>query len=72
MPDPKCPVCGCERFHVKNPQDAFDVYEFECRDGRPVFDADTDPGEAPEIRAETVAYCNRCAWHDRYDSLEPS
>lgn len=70
MPDPRCPVCGCERFYVKHPDDAFEVYEFECRDGLPVFDPHVDGDEAPEIRADTEAYCNRCAWHDRYETLD--
>ncbi len=33
MTQSKCPVCGCKKFHVKNPDDDYDVYEFECQDG---------------------------------------
>ena len=25
----KCPVCGSRRFFAKNPDDDFDMYEFE-------------------------------------------
>jgi predicted nucleic acid-binding Zn ribbon protein len=34
MTQSKCPVCNCEKFHVKNPDDEYDVYEFECRMAR--------------------------------------
>ena len=70
MPETKCPICGSNEFHVKNPDDVFDVCQFECRDGRIVFAPDLEPAEIPEICNETIAYCNRCAWHDRFDRLD--
>ena len=30
----KCPLCGCVSFYVKDPDDAYETYEFDWRDGR--------------------------------------
>lgn len=70
MSQSKCPVCGCQQFHVKNPDDAYDIYEFECHDGVVRFDADLDPDACPNINEATEAYCNACAWHDRFDRIK--
>lgn len=70
MSQSKCPVCGCKQFHVKNPDDAYDIYEFECQDGIVRFDADLDADECPTINEDTEAFCNACAWHDRFDRIK--
>jgi hypothetical protein len=31
MKDIECPDCGSRKFYVKDPEDGFEVYEFECR-----------------------------------------
>lgn len=70
MTQSTCPVCGCRQFHVKNPDDAYDTYEFECEDGEICFDEALDADECPEITAATETYCNQCAWHDRFDKIK--
>ncbi len=70
MAGTKCPVCGCEKFYVKNPDDEFDVYEFDCKEGKICFDQDIDEGDPPQILDETQTYCDSCAWHDRFDKLK--
>jgi hypothetical protein len=70
MSQSKCPVCGCEKFYVKNPDDEYDIYEFECRDGTVCFEEDLDGDECPEIDAGTETFCNTCAWHDKFEKLK--
>ena len=59
MSSTKCPVCGCDAFYCKNPEDDFETTGFSIRDGAPVPD---DP-EAAVLTPETEAYCDRCSWH---------
>jgi len=66
----KCPVCGCEKFYVKDPDDEFDCYAFECKEGEICFEPDVDPSEAPGVEDDTETYCNRCAWHDKFRTLK--
>ncbi len=57
-----CPVCGCISFHVKNPEDQFDVSVFELREGslQPV-----EPDDQCTVDENTELYCQRCAWHGK-------
>jgi hypothetical protein len=70
MKKSKCPVCGCEQFYVKDPDDGFDVYEFECRAGQVCFDSDADTAQCPDINDETEVFCNSCAWHDSFEKIK--
>lgn len=69
MTDAKCPVCGCMTFYVKDPDDPYESYSFACGDGGVRLDSSVDADEAPEIGAETLTYCDRCAWHGPLKSL---
>ncbi len=71
MSEGKCPTCGSRSFYVKDPEDPYEVHEFELLEGAVRF----KPGEAespepPELRGETETYCNRCAWHGRFNTLK--
>ena len=33
----KCPICGCEKFYLKDPDDEYETYEFELSDGEVAF-----------------------------------
>jgi hypothetical protein len=55
---------------VKDPDDAYETYEFECRDGEICFDAEVDTEACPEVGDDTETYCNACAWHDKFDQLK--
>ncbi|MEJ2589194.1 MAG: hypothetical protein P8165_16785 [Deltaproteobacteria bacterium] len=70
MADAKCPICGSKRFYVKNPDDEYDLYEFECRDGEIYFEDTLTDEECPEVRDGTETYCNNCAWHDKFEELK--
>jgi hypothetical protein len=66
----KCPKCGCEKFYVKDPDDEYETYEFECPDGEICFDPDVDESVAPVVEKETETYCNKCVWHDKFEKLQ--
>ena len=66
----KCPDCGCQRFYVKDPEDEYNLFEFDLKDGEIVAsgeEADSDPLEVVE---ETETFCDRCAWHDKFKTLK--
>ncbi|MGD2030076.1 MAG: hypothetical protein PVG86_09090 [Desulfobacterales bacterium] len=65
----KCPVCGCIKFYVKDPEDEYEIYEFECRDGVIRFESDVSDSEIPEVGKETETFCNNCAWHDKFKKI---
>jgi len=56
----ECPLCRCQKFYLKDPDDEFETYEFTWRDGETMFECDEAP---PPWNEHTVAYCDRCAWH---------
>ena len=70
MAGKKCPTCGCKVLYVKDPDDAFETYEFECRDGKICFDPDVDAAVVPEISSGTETYCTKCSWHDKFNKLD--
>ncbi len=36
----KCPVCGSQKFFLKDPADEYETYEFELKDGQAKFAAE--------------------------------
>ena len=62
----KCPVCGCEYFYVKNPDNPHKYYQFTCKDGETRFSAED---EVPEITDETQTHCVQCVWQGEYGKL---
>ena len=66
----KCPDCGSQRFYVKDPEDQYNISEFDLKDGEIVY-SDTEP-DLLEIVDDTETFCNRCAWHDKFKTLKPS
>jgi hypothetical protein len=65
----KCPLCGCQEFYVKNPEDEFEIFEFSVAGGRVEFH-ETDAGSAPDVQGDTETSCNRCSWHGRLNDLK--
>lgn len=67
----KCPVCRCEKFFVKDPEDEYETYEIEMKAGLVAF-CDPDEAEAGdfEIEAGTEAYCDKCTWHGKVQDLK--
>ena len=66
----KCPICGCEEFYVKDPEDDYETYEFCCEDGEICFKPEIAEEKLPEIQDESVTHCNRCSWHDKLEKLK--
>ena len=69
MSESKCPLCSSQNFFVKDPDDPYEIYEFDLKEGEIVFRTEGDESELPEIEGETETYCNRCAWHDKLRTL---
>ena len=69
MRDGKCPLCGCDSFYIKDPDDAYETYPFSCRDGKAVFNTEVDSTEAPELKDSIESFCQRCAWHGKLSAL---
>lgn len=64
-----CPICDCEHFYVKNPDDEYEICEFDLKRGQVVLISDEDGSWCPEISGNTVSYCDNCAWHGKLDEL---
>lgn len=65
----ECPLCRCAKFYLKDPDDQFETYEFSWRDGEALFECDE---ELPPFDDNSVAYCDRCAWHGKLGEMKGS
>ena len=65
----KCPTCGCEQFYIKDKDDEYEIYEFSILGEKIVFDENTDQQETPKIENEIETFCNKCAWHGKFNTL---
>ncbi|MBW2336188.1 MAG: hypothetical protein JRF47_05415 [Deltaproteobacteria bacterium] len=65
----KCPVCGCEYFYVKNPDNPHKYYQFTCKNGETHFSAEVNEDEVPEITDEIQTHCVQCVWQGEYGKL---
>lgn len=70
MAQSRCPFCGCEQFYVKDPDDEYEIFEFECRDGQVCFDKGVSADDCPEVSDDMEVFCNACAWHDKFHKLK--
>ena len=64
-----CPICGCEHFYVKNPDDEYEKCEFDLKSGQAVFASEEDESWRPDLTDATVSYCDNCAWHGKLSEL---
>ncbi|MFO8085167.1 MAG: hypothetical protein R6U27_12715 [Desulfobacterales bacterium] len=70
MSKAKCPICSCEEFYVKDPEDEYETYEFRFEDGMVCFESETEENKIDHIGDDTETHCNRCSWHDRLEKLK--
>ncbi len=70
MSKARCPICGCEKFYAKDPEDEYETCEFRCEDGEICFESEADKEKAFRITDDTETFCNRCSWHDKFDQLK--
>ncbi len=66
----KCQTCGCERFFIKDTDDEYEIYEFTASDGKVKFDENLDTQNIPEVTSDIDTFCDKCAWHGRFDTLK--
>ena len=66
----KCPMCGCQKFFLKDPDDEYEVFPFDVSKGEVHFDADVDTDDAPKVDDKTETYCEDCAWHGKLDDMK--
>ena len=66
----ECPLCGCQEFFVKDPDDAFETHEFSVAAGEVRFAADAEAAPAPAVLEATETFCNRCSWHGTFKELK--
>jgi len=66
----KCPMCQCEHFFVKDPEDEYNYFKFKCQAGEIEFEEEVSAEEVPNVRADTETYCIQCAWHGKFDVLK--
>ena len=70
MAGTKCPLCGSASFYTKNPEDHYEIYEFDLKEGEIVSTSEARDSELPGIAETTETYCNRCAWHGQFGTLK--
>ena len=68
----KCPVCGSLNFFVKDPDDEFETCEFELKGEAVIFDAESGDCDSTEVKGDTEVFCEKCAWHDKFQKLQNS
>lgn len=65
----KCPVCGCQKFYLKDADDEYETYGFDCESGEVCFDPGIDDDDVPDLLDDSPIYCDSCAWNGRFDEL---
>ena len=64
-----CPVCKSDQFFVKDPDDDYEIFEFQYKNGEMRFaDADAEAG-VDEIGEKREIFCQRCAWHGKKSAI---
>ncbi|MBU1568673.1 MAG: hypothetical protein KJ630_23980 [Proteobacteria bacterium] len=66
----KCPDCGAQRFFVKDPEDQYNIFEFDVKGGKICYSDKESESDSPEVIEETEIFCDRCAWHDKFKNLK--
>jgi hypothetical protein len=66
----KCPLYGCKNFYIKDPEDDYETYAFESKNGEICFHENVDESDVPDIDDRTETFCDKCSWHGRYKMLK--
>lgn len=70
MADMKCPDCGAQEFYVKDPEEQYNITEFDLRNGVVNYSTEDKESDPLPVEDETETYCDRCAWHDKFKVLK--
>lgn len=66
----KCPDCGSQSFYIKDPEDQYNISEFDVQEGEIVFTSGEEASTNLELGDDTETFCDRCAWHDKFKTLK--
>ena len=66
----KCPICGSLNFFVKDAEDEYETREFELKGQDVVFNPAAAESDSPEVKSDTEIFCEKCAWHDKFQELK--
>ena len=66
----KCPICGSLNFFVKNPDDEYETHGFELKGEDVVFNPEAAELSNPDLKTDTEIFCEKCAWHDKFQELK--
>lgn len=69
MTNKKCPDCGATRFYVKDPEDHYNICEFNLEKGVVAYQDKTPETERLQVFEDSEIFCDRCAWHDKLSAL---
>ena len=70
MAEVKCPFCGSQDFFLKDPDDAYETYEFQTIGAEASFQGQGDSSEHPELTDNSETFCSSCAWHGKFQELK--
>ena len=70
MPAMECPYCRRRNFYLKDPDDEFETFEFDFREGEAVFAEKKGTRSSLFLEKDTPIFCNRCAWRGRMEDLK--
>jgi hypothetical protein len=70
MTQMKCPACGSESFYTKDPEDQYNIFDFDLKEGKIIFNVEDTESNMPDVVEETETFCKRCAWHDKFKTLK--
>jgi len=66
----ECPLCKCKKFYLKNPDDEYETYGFDCESGDVCFDPGIDDDDVPDLTGDSHIYCDTCTWSGKYDAIK--
>ncbi|MDD3580030.1 MAG: hypothetical protein PHW74_03290 [Desulfobacca sp.] len=66
----KCPVCGSKSFYVRDPDEEYEIYEFDLQEGNIVFNPNNPGSDLPAIEDNTDTYCCKCSWTGKFQALK--
>ncbi len=64
-----CPFCKSDQFYIKDNEDEWETYDFECKNGKIQFTDTAEAEQAEQIKPDRTVYCQRCAWNGPCDQI---
>lgn len=67
-----CPVCDCEYFYIKDPDNSAKYYKFKSAAGDIVFEEEDAAAHLNAAESEIMAHCIQCVWQGKLEELKPA